>query len=162
MLLKWITFIPLNSESFGFLGESANMSRKGSKKQDPSADEFFSQTFFFWVCTVYSCDTGPWVTNVSFLGGSTGSCEPRRQEAVWVSDNHIEWTMPQIGVGKLTRFASFDREGLQELAVNTHSRYGVNNKTKQPDKKHRHPTSIYFSFFFFSVGIMEKAQRHGI
>lgn len=34
----------------------------------------------------------------SFLGGSAGSCEPRRQEAVCLSDNHIQWTMLQIGV----------------------------------------------------------------
>lgn len=60
------------------------------------------QLGFSGLHTVESCDTGRWVTNVSFLGGSTCSCEPRRQEAVWVSDNHIEWTMPQIGVGELT------------------------------------------------------------
>ena len=47
--------------------------------------------------------------------------------------------------GRANTHAWFDREGLQELAVNTHSRYGVNNKTKQPDKKHRHPTSSFFS-----------------
>lgn len=47
MLLKWITFIPLHSESFGFLGESTKISKTRSV-----ADEFFSQTFFFWVCKV--------------------------------------------------------------------------------------------------------------
>lgn len=47
--------------------------------------------------------------------------------------------------GRANTHAWSDREGLQELAVNTHSRHGVNNKTKQADKKHRHPTSI-FSF----------------
>lgn len=52
---------------------------------------------------VYLCDTGPRATDVSFLRGSIGSCEPRRQEAVWVSDNHSEWTMLQIGLVELTR-----------------------------------------------------------
>lgn len=68
---------------------------------------------------------------------------------MWVSDNHIEWTMPQIRrCGRANTHARFDREGMQELAVNTHSRYGVNNKTKSPDKKHRHPTSIFFLVLF--------------
>lgn len=54
----------------------------------------------------WSCDTGLWVTNVSFLKGSIGSCESRRQEAVHVSDNHVEWTMLQIVMGKPTRMPS--------------------------------------------------------
>ena len=63
--------------------------------------------------------------------------------------------------GRANTHAWFDREGLQELAVNTHSRYGVNNKTKQPDKRHRHPTSTGFFFFFFFFFSVELLGYHG-
>lgn len=47
--------------------------------------------------TSRSCDTGLQVKNGSFLKGSLGPCKSRRQEAVRVCDNHVEWTMLQIG-----------------------------------------------------------------
>lgn len=53
--------------------------------------------------TAWSCDSGLWLTNVSFLKGSFGTCEPRRQEAVHVSDSGVEWTMLQIGASAPTR-----------------------------------------------------------
>lgn len=59
--------------------------------------------FLLVLNTAWSCDSGLWLTNVSFLKGSFGTCEPRRQEAVHVSDSRVEWTMLQIGVSAPTR-----------------------------------------------------------